>query len=227
MQTSDSARIRTGAVLLGISALLSVAFPLVRPFFADPDMSSPESLAIAAKGFTASAWVAAHLMAMIGFVLLIFGMMTLYAYLSESKVERRAFQAMILSLSGIGLVLPSLGVELYTLPMIGRLYLDGNADVFNLMGAIRMEPVSALVFLIGLLLLAIGGIVLAVAIWQSEVLPKWAGVAFAIGLALYLPVFPHVIRIVDGLLIGIGGMGLAWSIWRKTAGADDEAPTGV
>ena len=227
MQTSYSARIRTGAVVLGISALLFVAFPLVRPFFAEPDMNSPESLAIAAKGYTAFAWSAAHLMSMIGFVLLIFGIMTVYAHLSKSKAERRAFQAMILSLSGIGLLLPALGVELYTLPMIGRLYLDGKTDVFNLVGAIRMEPVSTLMFLVGLLLLAIGSIVLAVAISQSDVLPTWAGIVFAIGLVLFLPLFPQIIRIVDGLLVGIGGMGLAWSMWRKTAGAGEGAPRGA
>jgi hypothetical protein len=222
MQAPNSARVRLGAFALGISALLFLVFPLVRPFFADPDLNLPASLTIAAQGFTATAWVASHLMAMIALILLIFGLITLYAQLSKSTVERRVFKAMILGLAGIALILPTLGVELYALPAIGKLYLDGKTEAFYFAGAVRTGPLGFLMFLLGLLLLAIGAIVLAVSIWQSDVLPKWAGVAFAIGLALWFPPFPQIIRIVDGLLIGVGGIWLAWRILQNTSGASQQ-----
>src|SRR5947207_1544118 len=57
----------------------------------------------------------------------------------------------------------------------------------------------------------------ACATWQSGVLPGWAGVALAAGLALWLPLLPRAVRIVDGLTIGLGGLWLAWAIWRKGA----------
>ena len=36
-------------------------------------------------------------------------------------------------------------------------------------------------------------------------------------LALWLPLLPRAVRIVDGLTIGLGGLWLAWAIWRKGA----------
>lgn len=81
---------------------------------------------------------------------------------------------------------------------------------------------AIVVFLLGLLLLAVGAVYLARAIWCDGRLPRWAGVVFAIGLALWFPPFPRALRIVDGLLIGIGGAWLAFGLWRATeqAGLD-------
>jgi hypothetical protein len=77
------------------------------------------------------------------------------------------------------------------------------------------------VFLLGLLLLAIGSIYLAVAIWQTRLLPRWAGMIFAMGLALWFPPFPRMVRVVDGVLIGIGGIWLAYSVWQSARPAPD------
>jgi hypothetical protein len=82
-------------------------------------------------------------------------------------------------------------------------------------GEIRFDP-QRLMFFLGLLLLAIGAVRLAFIIWRSGALPKLAGVVFAIGVALFFPLFPQTIRIVDGLLIGIGSIWLAGSLWQAT-----------
>lgn len=48
-------------------------------------------------------------------------------------------------------------------------------------------------------------------------LPIWrAGVLLGIGLALWFPAFPRVIRVIDGLVIGPGGVWLAGSLRQKT-----------
>lgn len=86
-----------------------------------------------------------------------------------------------------------------------------------------MAPVIALtyrgpmtvVLLIGLLFLAVGAFNFAFAIRRGGRLQAWAGFIFAVGLALWLPLLPKPVRIVDGLLIGLGGVPLAWSMWRK------------
>jgi len=210
MQTQNSSHVRLGALALGISAFLFAAFPLVRPFFPNPDVSSPASFTVAFQALASSAWVVSHLIAIIAFALLPFGLLALFARLAE----RRTLWAMVLSVVGIALLLSVAGTETYALPVIGKLYLEGKTEVAPMVDLIRRGPAGAVLFL-GLLLLAIGTIWLAIFIWRSDVLPKWAGVAFAIGLALWFPLFPQMIRIADGLLIGVGGLWLAWSIWQK------------
>lgn len=62
----------------------------------------------------------------------------------------------------------------------------------------------------------------AVAIWRSGVLPRYSGILFAIGFALFLPQFylPPAARIAHGVLTGIGLAVLARSLWRAKARAD-------
>src|SRR5262249_59527710 len=77
----NAARVRLGALALGLSALLLTAFPLVRPFFPLVPLSPLETLALASPSIVSARWVVAHLLAMVAFVLLPFGMLALYAFL--------------------------------------------------------------------------------------------------------------------------------------------------
>jgi hypothetical protein len=159
--------------------------------------------------------VVSHLLCTLAFVLLLYGVLTLYTCLAATPAEPRAFRAMVLSLAGIALILPMLGVETYVLPILGQLSLAGQSGIAPAIDLIYRGPALG-AFLIGLLLLAVGAIMFAVAIWHSAVLPRWAGVLFAMGLALWFPPFPRVIRIIDGFVIGLGGIWLAGSLRHKT-----------
>ncbi len=218
MQKPNLTRVRMGALALGMSALLLTAFPLVRPFFPLDPNSPNETLAIASASITSVPWVVAHLLAMLAFVLLSFGMLTLYAHLRAGSVEPRALRALVWSLAGIALIMPMLGFETHVLPILGRLYLAGTTGVAPVVALIYLGP-AIVVFLLGLLCLAIGAVYLAVAIWQDGRLPRWAGVLFAIGLALWFPPFPRALRIIDGFFIGLGGLWLASALWHATEDA--------
>ncbi len=206
---------RFGSISLSLSTLLLAVFPLIRPFFPLDPRIPAETLAAASPAITSRAWVVSHLLCTLAFVLLLYGTLTLYLVLASSAVEPRAFRALVLSLAGIALILPMLGVETYMLPILGKLYLAGQAGIAPAIDLIYRGPAVG-VFLLGLLLLAIGVIMFAVAIWHSAVLPRWAGVLFAMGLALWFPPFPRVIRIIDGFAIGLGGLWLAWTLRHKT-----------
>src|SRR2546426_5521583 len=104
------------------------------------------------------------------------------------------------------------------LPILGRLYLAGTTGIAPVVALIYLGP-AIVVVLLGLLFLAIGVIYLAVAIWQDGGLPRWAGVLFAIGLALWFPPFPRTLRIIDGFFIGLGGLWLASSMWQAAEDA--------
>jgi hypothetical protein len=146
-------------------------------------------------------------------VLLLCVLPALHTRLSAAGAQPRARRATLLSGTGIALILPTLGVELYVLPGIGRLFLEGNAAVAPLVGSIYLGG-ATLVMVLGLVLLAVGGIMLATAIARSRSFSTWAGITFAVGLALWCPLFPPVVRVADGVLIGIGGVGLAWTLFR-------------
>ena len=199
------------ALTLGLSSLALAVFPLVRPFFPFDPRTPTETLAGAAAAVTSARWLVAHYLALIGFVLLLCVLPALGARLAAAGVESRARRATWLCGVGIALILPTLGVELYALPAIGRLYLDGVGSVAGLVGLIY-RGAAVLVMLVGLLLLAIGAIGLARAIGRSRALPRWAAVTYAVGLAFWCPLLPPPVRIADGLLIGVGGLGLAWAL---------------
>jgi hypothetical protein len=212
MTRSDAPGTRLGAGARGASAALFSVFPFVRPFF-PMDVFSRTGLVAAAPALADPAWVGAHLALTLAFVLLIPGLLGVYATLAESPLEPRARRALIASLLGIGLVLPTLGLETYAMPVIARAHLDGATGIAHVLGPIYRGP-AVQVLLVGLGLLAYGAIVFARTIRRSGVLPGWAAVMFATGLTLWLPMLPRPIRIVDGLLIGIGGITLAWRMWR-------------
>ena len=213
MHAIHSPRVRLGAVALGLAAVLLALFPLVRPFFPlDPRM--PErTLKLASPAVTSAPWVVSHLIAMLAFVLLFFGLLALYVRRADTAREARALRALVWSLAGIALIMPMLGVETHILPIIGSLYVAGAADVAPAIGLIYRGS-AMIVFLLGLVALAVGAIGFARVIWRTGALPRWAGVVFAAGLALWFPPFPRGIRIVDDLLIGLGGAVLAWRMWQ-------------
>ena len=213
MRELDPTRVRWGALALGLSALLLAVFPLVRPFFPLDPRQPERTLTLASSAIASGPWVVSHLMAMLAFVLLLFGMMALYARLADTPAEPRALRALVFSLAGIALIMPMLGVETHVLPIIGRLHLVGTTGIAPAVRSIYLGS-AMVVFLLGLLCLAIGAIGFGRVIWRSDVLPRWAGALFVAGLALWFPPFPRAIRVVDGLLIGIGGAWLAWSLWR-------------
>lgn len=210
-----STRIRLGALALGLSALLFAAFPLVRPYFRLDPRSPDETLAGASPVITSVPWVLSHVIAMLAFVLLIYGLLALYGRLEADYRGPSAIFGLVLSLAGIALIMPMLGVEIHILPIIGRLYREGATNLAPAVALIYLGP-ATLMFLFALLLLAVGSICFAIAIWRSGGLPRWAGVLLAIGLALWFPPFPPLIRILDGFVIGVGGVWLARGIWRAT-----------
>jgi hypothetical protein len=199
------------ALTLGFSSLALAAFPLVRPFFPFDPTRPDETLAGASRAVTSASWLIAHYLALIGFILLLCALPALCARLAAAGVESRARRATWLSGVGVALVLPTLGVELYALPAIGRMYVDGNHSVAALVGRIYLGA-AVVVMLLGLLSLAIGAVVFARAVAKSGALPRWAAVTYAVGLAFWCPLLPPPVRILDGLLIGVGGIGIAWAL---------------
>lgn len=116
MTTAHSTRIPAGAIVLGAAAFLLSTFPFLRPFFALNVFEPETSIALASPAFASMAWLVSHLLAMLGFVLLHVGALSLYGFHTGSDGERLAFRGLVWSVPGVALILPAFGVETYTMP---------------------------------------------------------------------------------------------------------------
>lgn len=205
-------QIRLGATALAVAAILFVLYPAIRPF-------SDETGLQGAAAFAMDAWTVAHMLAMVGFILLTLGLVGLYGALQKTGVERLAFSALIVGLVGVGMTLPYYGGEAFGLHAIGQAAVwRHDVTLMKVVENVRTGP-QLLMFSLGLLLIGVSAVMVAAGVWKSRVLPKWSGVPFAVGFALYIPQFfgTQPIRVAHGLLVAGGCLWIAASLWQFSA----------
>jgi hypothetical protein len=200
---------RGGQAALVLAGLAFVVYPVVRPY-------SDEASLAGAQAFASGAWVVAHLSAVIGLILLPLGLLALRTALGRSRTAGAAFLATWL---GVGLVLPYYGAEVFALHATGeRMVATGDLGLLGLVDAIRNGSVQITAFGTGLVLIAVGTVLAAVAVWRSNVLSRWAAVPLAAAFVLFLPQFYAApsLRIAHGVLVGIACVTLAVQLRRAT-----------
>ena len=206
----EPGRVPLGAVALAIAGILFFLYPAIRPF-------SDETTLQGAAAFASTAWILAHMLAMVAFTLLVLGLLGLYSALQHTPLERLGFLTLVIGIIGVGLTLPFYGGEAFGLHAIGQEALrQHSSSLVGLAADVRSGP-QLIMFLIGLLTIAIAAVMAAVAIWRSSRYRKWSGVPFAIAFALYIPQFfgTQPIRVVHGLLVTVGCLWIAAELWEK------------
>ena len=204
-------RTRLGALALAAAGVLFVAYPVVRPWHDECTLDG------AIASMSSGAWVASHIFAMIGLILVPLGLLAVRTVIGGTRAEPLALIAAVTTWIGAGLTLPYYGAEDFGLNAIASRAAHGHSvDVLALAEAVRYSPMSVTTFLIGLLALGVGAVLAAVAIGRSAVLPRYSGVVFALGFALFIPQFsaPPAARIAHGVLVGIGLVWLALAMWK-------------
>jgi hypothetical protein len=88
MSTSRT-RTRLGALALAVAGVLFILYPAVRPW---QDESTVKG---AIKAMSSGAWVAAHLFAMVGFILVALGLLAVWNAVSGTRAERLALAAVV------------------------------------------------------------------------------------------------------------------------------------
>ena len=210
----SASRTRLGAFALALAGVLFLLYPAVRPW------EDESTVAGATAAMASGAWVAAHLFAMIGFILVPLGLLAVSGAVGRTRAGSLALAAAVTSSIGAGLTVPYYGAEDFGLNAVAGQAAEGRPlDLLGLVDAVRFSPVAATMFALGLLSLAVGAIVAASAIWRSGVLPRYSGVPFAAGFALFFPQFytPPAVRIGHGVLVAVGLAWLAVALWRTTA----------
>ena len=207
-----------GAVALATAGALFVLYPAIRPWHDEATVSG------ATTSMSSPAWVAAHFFAILGFILVPLGLLAIRDALAGTRSASLALTAVIVAWVGAGLTLPYYGAEDFGLHAVASRHVGNLIAVIN---AVRYQPLAITIFGAGLILLGIGAVLAAVAVWRANVLPRYSGIVFAIGFALFLPQFylPPALRIAHGVLTGIGLAVLAASLWRATASTAARATT--
>jgi hypothetical protein len=218
-----SPRVR-GFVAAGLCLIVSgvffVLYPAVRPF-------SDEVTLQGARAFASSAWVVAHLLAVAAFILLMLGILGLWARLQRTPAGDLLLRSLIVCWIGVGLTLPFYGAEVFGLHAIGQKAVEqGDVALVGLANAVRTGP-GLPVFALGLLVLAAGSIMVAVGVWRAGVASRWGGIPLAVGFSLYIPQFfaGHVLRVAHGVIIAVGCIWLAGYLFTPPGGLERERGT--
>lgn len=199
-------RNRSGALALAAAGILFLLYPVVRPWHDENTVTG------ATTSMASTAWVAAHFFAMVGFILLPIGLLAVRGAVATTRSGPVSMAAVLVTWVAAGLCLPYYGAEDFGLHAIAGKHVNGLLDVIQ---AVRYQPLAITIFGIGLIALAVGGVLAAVAIWRSGVLARWAGVPFAAGAVLFLPQFfsPAPVRIAHGVLMAAGLLIMAGALW--------------
>jgi hypothetical protein len=213
---SHSTRLKFGALALSLSALLFLSFQLFHPI-SSLDLSAPDA---ATRTFASSTFVLTDSLLIIAFSLLPLGLLTVYAILAGSRGERWGMVALVLMLLALGPFQAFSGVGAFAFSAASQVYQQGKTDALAVLATLINGP-SVPFGMVGVALLVLGALALAVAIWRSGTLPRWAGALFALGFVLFLPAVASpasvqkALRVIDSLASGIGGLWLAWAVWRR------------
>ncbi|MFV0460271.1 MAG: hypothetical protein ACK5MT_16030 [Actinomycetales bacterium] len=208
-------RVAAPALIAG-SGIALAAYPVVRPRAREVGLSGAEA-------FAGNAWLIAHCLGMVGFVLLAFGLRALADAEPTWWLGRPVREAETRGWLAVALLLPYYGAEAFALNVAGRHAVAvGDVTALEALVGFRFAPVELVTFGMGLLALAMVGGRLILGAWASGTLGRTGGILAGLGLLTYLPQFftPMPVRIAHGVVLGTGLCLLAWTMWTERAGAD-------
>ena len=206
--------VRLGMFALPCSGLLGTISILLPGVFIDPSVD-PRGFAEASGSIGLG-----NMLGIVALVLWLVGIQALYSFLAGMSVGRWALVALIFSFAGIGFFLPLAGILAFAAPVAGRAYLNGDKNAVSVItDSIALSNTAALLFGgLSVLLFIVGSIIFGLVIWRCQVLPRWAGIIYAVaGTLSFLsaPLYNFSVALFGGLLLLIGGGWISASVARR------------
>ena len=204
----------------------------------DPQPDPGTQLEAWARFVTTKEYLLEHLFgSLLGMILVIFGTFALGAYLARSRAGGMGLWAMVITVLGNLLYLTIGGVSALAVPEEGQAVLSGLEE-YEELPDIPADTALIAIYGLAFLLLFVGNVLLAVAIWRSGTLPKWAGAIWgASAVFVYLlsavwfliagaQVTPPTVLVGMALLV-ISGAWIAWSVLSRPSAAQEEPVGGT
>jgi hypothetical protein len=146
-----------------------------------------------------------------------FAVFALFAYLLPFGWRRTLTAGLICTLLGAGVTLAALGVINYAIPALGHAFLSGDAGAMDIADSFLTWPRGAMIY--PAVLVPIGAILFAVAMWRSHAVPSWAAGLFAFSTVLIAVPLPlHAVRLTGGVLGLAAGLWIALAVRRGLRG---------
>ncbi|MFF0945137.1 hypothetical protein ACFYE2_13050 [Kocuria sp. CPCC 205300] len=220
MSTMESRRV-TGWIGAGLLALpvagLLTAWSTIG---AQPDQTTdPEAWA---RFVTSKAYMLGHVLGSTGgTILAIFATFALGVHLATSRAGGLAVPAMVITVAGHTLLLVPAAISTFVTPAVGQAYLDGTPEVMR----ITFPDEMTVAFLLGLLFALVGNVLLGVAVWCSQTLPRGAGALWILATVVFyllgvvlgqattgssLPT-----QTIGAVMAAVAGGWIAWSVLRR------------
>jgi hypothetical protein len=153
-------------------------------------------------------------------VLTPFAVFALFAYLLPFGRRATATAGLVCTVVGAGLTLAVLGVVNYAMPAIGNAYRNGDRGAMDIADSFFVWPRGAMIY--PAVLVPVGAILFAVAIWRTRALPRAVAALFAGSTVLIaIPVPLHSVRLAGGVLGLVAGAWLAVAVWRGVTDRSD------
>lgn len=202
---------RTTAALLFTAGFLYALFPLLRPW-SDKDGTVTGLL----EALSSPLWVVSHCAGAFAFVALLVASLGLRELHRETRGAAASAAGVVALTVGAGATLLYYGAETFALHAVAS---SPPPEAEPLIASIREGTAQITLFGLGLLLVATGGVLLAIAVWRGGFLPRWAALPLAVAMALYLPQFftPPAMRITHGLLLAVAAAWLALVVLRSNS----------
>jgi hypothetical protein len=212
-------RIRLGAAALMIASVLMFITELIKPDLIIGNPGSIRSLSAFASAISSSSYFVSQILSIPALALYSCSAISLYKLLSYTRDHRPAFWAMVLSVIGVGLSMPALGIKSFVFPMLGEMFLDGQVDVLAMYFSLTNFPFNLYLGMGGYLLIA-GLAIFGWVISRNRGLSLPAVLLFLagwIGLNVFGDDLPRAASVAFGVLIALGGLGLGLSLWNQAS----------
>jgi hypothetical protein len=143
-----------------------------------------------------------------------FAVFALFTYLIPFGRRRTLTAGLVCTVLGAGVTLAALGVVNYAIPALGHAYRAGDHGAMDIADSFFTWPRGAMIY--PAVLVPIGAVLFAVAMWRSRAVPSGAAWLFAGSTVLVaVPVPLHAVRLAGGVLGLVAGLWIALAVRRN------------
>lgn len=175
-----------------------------------------EANAVAGAGFVFGEFFGS----MLPVLLAPFWIFALAAYLATKSRRGALLTGVVLCVIGAGLALAALGVVNYAIPALGHAYLANHSFAMTIADSFFTWPNGAVIY--PAVLFPVGVVVLTVAAWPTDLVPRLALALYAVSSVLIAIPFPfHSLRLAGGVLGLLAGGWIAVAVRNQLVGSKD------